>query len=239
MLLKETVAAKLKDKYTFLECDTSDELQLITVGTEEEPYALNIELQGNDIFVNIIDKDKRSIIDNYDDVVETDDAMNTFIDTAIATYESIVAAKPQVEAKLNENKYRETADEATFYLNNIITECKNYIDTFTRNYDNSDEDEGFNNYAKTLENIKEEVRRGYETVGIKPVTEVRKCAESESVDSKQLSILEMLQECCNAIRSIPSEDDELQQRMFEDLSLDVEKVMTELEYLIPKGESDI
>ncbi len=238
MLLKETVAAKIKDKYAFLECDISDELQLITVGNEEEPYALNIELQGNDIFVNIIDKDKHSIIDNYDDVVETDDAIDTFIDTAIATYESIIAAKPQVEAKLNENKYRETADEATFCLNNIISECNNYIDTFTKNYDNSDEDEGFKNYVKTLENIKEEIRRGYETVGIEPVTDVCKCAENESVENKQPSILEMLENCCNVIKAIPSEDDELQKRMFEDLSLDVEKVMTELEYLIPKEESD-
>lgn len=190
MTIKEHVNKACKGRYKYLECDNVDGTDVITLGTESEPFALNFEIGDKCISVSIIDKDKHEVIDDYDDVFETPEDLDELLNTAVDTYESMIKIKPRIIENKEKQEYRKLADEAAFHLNSIITCCEDYMRKFIGNYDALDEDTGFKEYQKTLSYILYEVKDASETIlnsdirDIQNISESNKLTESPSIDGE-------------------------------------------------------
>ena len=100
--LKETILRVCGDNYQCLEADNVEGVDVITVGTPEEPYVLNFEVGDASVSINVIDKDEGSIIDEYEDTF-TEDTFTDCVSNAVTTYEAIVKDKEGIR-KIQENR---------------------------------------------------------------------------------------------------------------------------------------
>lgn len=137
MKLQETIMKACGNKYKFLECENINGIDVVTVGTEDEPYVLNFEIGDASISINVIDKDKGSLVDEYDDTY-SEDTFEDCVSNAIMTYESIVKDKVRIsevqQSRAKQKKFDEIIQDGRPELfeelsTNELEELKSYVDT--------------------------------------------------------------------------------------------------------------
>ena len=90
MKLKEQVLSVCGDKYQCLESVKVNGTEVITIGTEEEPYVLNFEIGDTAISVNVIDKCEGVVIDEYEET-----ALSLIPYGALQTWLQRVTSRPE------------------------------------------------------------------------------------------------------------------------------------------------
>lgn len=129
---KEILKAALESHHSCLECDTIEGTDIVSFGNETEPYVLNFQIKDGQIDVNIIDKDRKAVIDNYKETFETEEELTQKANDASVAYDVILSAKPEVEKKLESKEANTRRDDAVSRLNNIITGCNEFIDKWSK-----------------------------------------------------------------------------------------------------------
>lgn len=124
-------------KYRCLECENVNGIEVITIGTEDEPYVLNFEIGDASISINVIDKDKGSLVDDYEDNY-AEDTFEDCVSNAIMTYESIVKDKQHIievqQSRAKQKKFDEIIEDGRPDLfqtlsNEELKELQAYVDT--------------------------------------------------------------------------------------------------------------
>lgn len=114
---KSIVMEAAAPKYKCLESECCDGIDVITIGTDEEAFVLNFEIGEEGVTVNIIDKDKGALVDDYDASYNDEESLRNQVNHSIATYEAIIDAKPKIEneasAKEKKAKYDQLISTAS------------------------------------------------------------------------------------------------------------------------------
>ena len=137
---KEILKSCLEGFQPCVECDTVDGVDVVSFGEENEPYVLNFQIDGDTLSVNIIDKDRKTIIDNYSETFESDEELKQKANDATVAYSVVLSAKPTVERKIESQEESTRRDEAVFHMKEIISGCKDFVDKYDHDYDEDDVD---------------------------------------------------------------------------------------------------
>lgn len=146
MTLQERIMNKAGSKYVCLENEQSDGVDVITIANRDnDALLLNYEIGDSTISVNVVNKQKGSVVDDYD-TDYTEDNFDDKIGTSISTYEAISksyskhlkeASKDDINDELK-SKFDELMEEGSNELLDSLSdeELKLFID-YIESSDNS------------------------------------------------------------------------------------------------------
>lgn len=241
-----------------LECDTINDSEVVTFGTEGEPYVLNFQLDDEkSIRVTIIDKDKKAAIETYTDTYENEEQFADKINEAEAAYDVILASKPQVEAKLESKAEADRRDEIVFCMKTVIDDARKFTTKYDHDYDPEDTD-FYTDFAFASAAIASVIREAQEYAGdYKPIVtestdnngekpadqgekkEKENSPKDTSDEDEIASALEsageltLLQTLINKLNArAESEEDEINERVVSDVAIQLDELLEELETIV-------
>ena len=124
MTLQERIINKAGDKYVCLENEHSDGVDVITIANRDnDALLLNYEIGDSTISVNVVNKQKGSVVDEYD-TDYTDDNFDAKIGTSISTYEAISKSYAK---HLNESSKETISDELKSKFDDLMENGSNKL----------------------------------------------------------------------------------------------------------------
>lgn len=238
-----------------LECNTVNDSEVVTFGTEDEPYVLNFQLDDeNSIRVTIIDKDKKVAIETYTDTYEGEEQFADKMNEAEAAYDVILASKPKVEAKLESKAEEDRRDDIVYKFKAIKSEVLDFTEKYDHDYD--EEDVSFDNDAirvsSNIEMYLSDIKKNCKGIvtesieepeelpvdqGEKKANEVspKDISEDEELASAlesagELTLLQTLISKLNA--RAEAEEDEINERVISDVAIQLDDLLEELEAIV-------
>lgn len=248
MLDKSKLLECFEGKYSCLEDECTDDCSMFTFGNEEEPLALNIQLFDDSIIVSVIDKDNSSVIDRYDDTVESDEDAVVKVGESLTNFENIKEVKMPEIIKAKEavkeseetgvDDFKEQRDEGVYSLSEIEYACHSYIENFSRNefwY----KDENMDELKKTMKEIYIQLRQGAERAfGITNLDKLFEVTESKEVNESckcEKSVVESLLEAADKLECDSSKfEEETASRIVSSIGNQIKSVCEELKSVYPQ-----
>ncbi len=229
MTNKEITESILSDKYKCLECENNE--TVISYGTEEEPYVLNFEINDDEISVNIIDKDKKIIIDTYDDSFETEDELKDKVTEARVSYEVIMSAKPKIEEKLNKEVNKMDKKKTVDTLEDIKDVVTKFLDSVKD--DETLNDESITSLAQAIQTIVNDVHSVNENILDGSIADIqirKKSTDEDIIDAiEDATISQLLQAVVDKLNEeVEDTEDEVTERVLSDIAVQTEEMMDEL-----------
>lgn len=237
-----------------VECDKIGEIALISFGEESEPYVLNFKLENSDITVNVIDKDRKAIVDSYSDTFETEEELRNKAMEAGVAYDVILASRPEVEQKLESKAESDRRDDVVYNFKAIKSEVLDFTEKYDHDY--NEEDTNFDadamrvssNIEMYLSDIKERCKglltESAEEPEELPVDQGEKKANEvspkDTIEDEELAYalesageLTLLQTLISKLNArAESEEDEINERVVSDVAIQLEELIEELETIV-------
>ena len=236
-----------------VECDTVDGIDLISFGKEEDPYVLNFQIDGNNLSVNVIDKDRKQLIDNYVETFDSDEELEQKANDAAVAYNIILASKPAIDEKLESKEESSRRDEAVFHAREISSSCNSFVQKYDHDYSEDDVDFdkdlrstiiNIDDHRKSLasylkislyedDNISDD---GENTIEINS----EDAGNNDNIESEDItdilnsaSIQQLLEVATEKIRAYAdSEEEEVVKRILEDIATQEDDIVDEISSLI-------
>ena len=242
-----------------LECDNVNGSDVVSFGTDEEPYVLNFQLDDDcTIRVSVINKEKKNIVDTYTDTYENEDEFSDRMDDAEAAYNVILASKPAVEAKLESKAEATRRGDIIDCMKMIQDDANRFTTKYDHDYNEADKDfyidfafaataiEGVLNEARehagdykplkeNEEPSNEPADQGEKAVDKKDnksVVEIDETAETLE-NANELTLLQVLIDKLNK-RALNCED-EIDERVISDVAVQLDELLDELETIVQEG----
>lgn len=241
-----------------LECENIEGNDVVTFGTDGEPYVLNFQMNDDTITVTVIDKDEKKAIETYEDSFATEDEFKDKLNDATSAYTLIVNAKPQVEEAIEHVENQKVYDDAVFDVGSIMTACREFFNKYNHEYV-KDEHAQFNEDLKTVltdiytftkqlelklpanlwesvDAIEEPMSEPEEPVenNSKEVSPKNtKTADEASEMLEEFGEIELLQILTNKLNARAEEaEDEITERVVSDVAIQCEELVDELSRII-------
>ena len=227
---RELIESILGDKYKCLECEENE--TIISYGTDDEPYILNVEIgDSNDLTVNIIDKDRKIIVDSYEDCYENEDEFKDKVVEARTSYEVILSAKPKIEEKINKEVNKMDKKKAVDTLEDIKDVVTKFLDSVKD--DETLNDESTTSLAQAIQTIVNDVHSVNENILDGSIADIqirKKSTDEEIIDAiEDATISQLLQAVVDKLNEeVEDTEDEVTERVLSDIAVQTEEMMDEL-----------
>lgn len=237
---KSIIKESIKDKYKCLECDNIKGLDVLSFGDDNEPYVLNFQVDDDTVNVNIIDKDRKSVIDNYSESFEDEDELRDKIKDASVAYDLVISAKPVVEKKIESKEAAAERDEIIFHIGEIGKNCMNFFNKYDHDYneDDVDFDTDLNNVLSNIDINKSDISKNFKLIYENKDSDMNDSESStdeinNNTDIDEIlnsaDVTELLEIATNKLRQqSESEDDEVISRILDDIAMQTEDLLDEL-----------
>jgi len=251
MNLKEAVLKVAGSKYSCLESEQVDGVDVITIGHKKnERLILNYEIINESLSVNVIDKTEGKVIDEYIATFISDTEFESKVKTSVNTFEAICRTYKPAEIEKVEEVIEVKTETPDIPMNDRFADILENGKVEELEQLSPSEIEALDVYAaginapkfvrsaiqNQIKKMKDrepvvDVLEGPESDELeKVVPEVGSFAEDALVEATMPQLLEAFIECLS--NRIDIEDDEIVSRVLEDISAQAEGMLDELSQVI-------